>query len=47
MNPNSNLDLEVTFHPTVTDQDIRYNKIKCEIKGGDPLSLTLMGKCID
>jgi hypothetical protein len=47
VNPNSNLDLEVTFHPTSKDEDIRYNKIKCDIKSGDPMFLTLMGKCVD
>lgn len=47
VNPNSNLDLEVTFHPSVADPDIRCNKVKCEIKGGDPLFLTLMGKSIE
>ena len=47
VNPNSNLDLEVTFHPTQKDEDIRCNKVKCEIKGGDPVFLTLMGKCIE
>ena len=47
INPNSNLDLEVTFHPTVRDQDIRCDKVKCEIKGGEPLFLSLMGKCIE
>lgn len=48
INPNSNLDLEVTFHPNYADPDIRYNKVKCEIKGGEnPLALTLMGKSIE
>lgn len=47
VNPNSNLDLEVTFHPAVADPDIRCNKVKCEIKGGEPLFLNMMGKCID
>lgn len=45
--PNSNLDLEVTFHPDRVDSDIRYNKVKCEITGGDALYLTLMGKSIE
>lgn len=45
--PNATMDLEVTFHPTVADPDIRFNQIKCEIKGGDPLSLTLMGKSVE
>jgi hypothetical protein len=48
INPNSNLDLEVTFHPNYADPDIRYNKVKCEIKGGEhPLMLSLMGKSIE
>jgi hydrocephalus-inducing protein len=47
VNPNSTLDLEVTFHPTVADSDIRFNQVKCEIKGGDPLNVTLMGKSVE
>ena len=47
INPNSNLDLEVTFHPTETDLDLHYKKIPCSIKGGDKLELSLMGKSID
>jgi hydrocephalus-inducing protein len=47
VNPNSNLDLEVTFHPLAADPDIRINKVKCEIKGGEPLFLNVMGKCIE
>jgi len=31
INPNSNLDLEVTFHPSKADPDIRYNKVPCVI----------------
>lgn len=41
------MDLEVTFHPKIADSDIRCNKVKCEIKGGEPLFLTLMGKSIE
>lgn len=47
VNPNSTLDLEVTFHPTMADSDIRFNQVKCEIKGGDPLNVTLMGKSVE
>jgi hydrocephalus-inducing protein len=47
INPNSNLDLEVTFHPSRADPDIRYNKVPCVIKGGDQLELSLMGKSVD
>ena len=46
INPNSNLDLEVTFHPTQADQDVAYNKVPCIIKGGEKLELSLMGKSI-
>jgi hydrocephalus-inducing protein len=47
VNPNSNLDLEVTFHPSQADPDIRCNKVKCEIKNGEALFLTMMGKCVE
>jgi hydrocephalus-inducing protein len=47
INPNSNLDLEVTFHPSVADPDIRYSKVPCIIKGGDQLELSLMGKSVE
>lgn len=47
INPNSNLDLEVTFHPGEADPDIRYSKVPCHIKGGDNLELTLMGKSVE
>lgn len=45
--PNSNLDLDVTFHPKEVDPDIQYKKVKCDIKGSEGLFLTLMGKCVD
>jgi hydrocephalus-inducing protein len=47
INPNSNLDLEITFHPTKADDDIRYNKVPCTIKGGEKLELSLMGKSVE
>jgi len=37
---------EITFHPNVIDNDIRFNKVKCNIEGGDPIFITLLGKCI-
>lgn len=46
VNPNSNLDLEVTFHPTKADPDIS-TKVPCHIKGGDKLELSLMGKSVE
>jgi len=31
----------------MADSDIRFNQVKCEIKGGDPLNVTLMGKSVE
>jgi hypothetical protein len=45
INPNSNLDLEVTFHPKVVDEDLRA-KVTCEVKGGETLILNMMGKAM-
>ena len=45
--PNSNLDLEVTFHPQKSDLDLHYKKIPCAIKGGETLELSLMGKSVE
>ena len=47
INPNSNLDLEVTFHPKKADPDISYSKVPCHIKGGEQLELSLMGKSVE
>jgi hypothetical protein len=47
VNPNSNLDLEITFHPQQKDLDLHYKNIPCLIKGGDKLELSLMGKSVD
>lgn len=46
INPNSNLDLEVTFHPKdVSDnQKLCEAKVTCEVKGGEPMTLKMMGK---
>lgn len=45
VNPNSNLDMEVTFHPKYVDQSISQ-KVICTVQGGEPISLTMMGKCV-
>jgi hydrocephalus-inducing protein len=47
INPNSNIDLDVTFHPSKADPDISYKKVPCAIKGGDKLELSLMGKSVE
>lgn len=45
VNPNSNLDLEVTFHPKYVDSSISQ-KVTCTVQGGEPINLTMMGKCV-
>lgn len=45
VNPNSNLDLEVTFHPKYVDQSISQ-RVTCAVQGGEPITLTMMGKCV-
>ena len=37
---------EITFHPNVIDNDIRFTKVKCSIEDSDPLFINLLGKCI-
>ena len=45
VNPNSNLDLEVTFHPKYVDASISQ-RVTCAVAGGETISLTMMGKCV-
>jgi hydrocephalus-inducing protein len=47
INPNSNIDLDVTFHPSRADPDISYKKVPCVIKSGERLELSLMGKSVE
>ena len=52
INPNSSLDLEVTFHPTkdMENENIGSGKVTCEakvtceVKGGETIALKMMGK---
>lgn len=43
--PHEDLLFNVTFHPNVPDNDIRF-KVKCKIEGSEPLYINLVGKCI-
>lgn len=38
---------QITFHPDVVDADIRFNKVKCNIEGAEPLLINLLGKCVE
>ena len=44
---NEDTNLEITFHPSRVDRDIRYEKIPLFVDGQAPLSLTLTGICIE
>ncbi|KAI9356512.1 hypothetical protein DFJ73DRAFT_958267 [Zopfochytrium polystomum] len=46
ISPGMDLPLEITFHPTELNQDIRYEGLMCMIEGASPLVLTLTGMCI-
>lgn len=48
INPNSNLDMEVIFHPRDAEdaKATCETKVTCEVKGGEALSLKIMGKPI-
>ncbi len=44
--PHDELNLDITFHPDVIDNDIRFMKVKCAIQESDPIFINLIGKCI-
>ena len=43
--PHEDLVFDVSFHPNVVDNDIRF-KVKCSIDGMEPLFVNLVGKCV-
>lgn len=49
INPNSNLDLEVTFHPrdAADDKNMCETKVTCDVKGGESMTLKMMGKPVN
>ena len=44
--PHEDMLFEITFHPNVIDNDIKFHKVKCNIDGSDPLYIDLLGKCV-
>jgi hydrocephalus-inducing protein len=44
--PHDSLTLDLTFHPTKIQPDIRYNRIPCQVDGAPTLYLTLTGACL-
>ncbi len=43
--PESARQVDVTFRPVSVDGDIRIERVRCSVDGGDPLFLTLTGAC--
>lgn len=43
--PHEDLQLTITFHPSKVDK-FKYEKIPCDIAGGDPIFITLLGTCV-
>ncbi|KAJ3036631.1 hypothetical protein HDV00_002527 [Rhizophlyctis rosea] len=46
ISPGMDISLEVVFHPTEVNPDIRYENLICNVEGTQPLYLTLTGMCI-
>lgn len=46
LSPGMDLPLDITFHPSKPDPDIRYENLVCSIDGAPALNLTLSGSCI-
>ena len=47
LQPNEDVNLEVTFHPQRVSRDIRYERIPLYVDGQPPLALTLTGMCVE
>ncbi|KAJ3287536.1 hypothetical protein HK104_008544 [Borealophlyctis nickersoniae] len=46
ISPGMDISLEITFHPTEINPDIRYENLVCTVEGSPPLYLTLTGMCV-
>ena len=44
--PGMSQPFNITFHPRVISQDIRYPKIECKIEGAPSVYMTLTGSCV-
>lgn len=45
--PHEDMHFQITFHPNAVDNDIHFDKVKCNIQNSEPLHLSLIGKCIE
>ncbi len=46
LGPHQDVKLDVTFHPTAVGADIRADRVRLAVDGGEDRSLTLTGACI-
>ncbi|KAI9203105.1 uncharacterized protein BJ171DRAFT_600257 [Polychytrium aggregatum] len=46
ISPSMEIPLEIEFHPTEVNPDIRYENVPCIIEGSAPIYLTLTGMCV-
>ena len=46
LQPNEDVNIEITFHPAALSRDIRYERIPIVVDGQPPLHLTLTGQCV-
>ena len=44
--PHSDAKVDITFHPTRLNDDVRYEGIRCDVEGAESLMLTLTGECV-
>ena len=45
--PHEEIQITITFHPKIVDNNIYFEKIKCNIENFDPISINLYGKSCD
>ncbi|KAK9824158.1 hypothetical protein WJX72_008157 [[Myrmecia] bisecta] len=45
--PAQDVKLDVTFHPRNVSRDIRVEKVRCKVEGGEDRFLTLTGACVE
>jgi len=47
LGPGQDTKLEVTFHPGRVDSDVRVERVRCKVEGGEDRFVTLTGSCVE
>ncbi|CAD7699389.1 unnamed protein product [Ostreobium quekettii] len=47
LSPGRDVTLDITFHPEAVSADIRLERVRCRINGGQDQFLTLTGSCVE